>query len=308
MDNEKELALYGVSNLPKDEVAYIRLREAALRSKKYYHQPLMVCYSGGKDSDTLVQLAIESGVDFEVVHSHTTADAPETVRYVRQRFKEWENQGIKCSIEYPYYKGQRTSMWALIPQKRLPPTQIVRYCCAILKETSGANRACATGVRWAESVKRKNGRGIHEITNNDKSKRIMLMNDNDDKRLLNERCMQQRKSVTNPIIDWTDEEVITYLRDRQIEGNPLYKCGFNRVGCIGCPMAGKKRWEEFNRYPKYKDLYIKAFDKMLRLRERDGLQPTQQPWKTDYDVFLWWMEENPNQILFPGYDDWEDEQ
>lgn len=307
MDKEMELALYGESHKPKDEVAYMRLQDAAMRSEMYYKKPLMVCYSGGKDSDTLVQLAIESGIDFEVVHSHTTADAPETVRYVRQRFKEWENQGIKCSIEYPYYKGKRTSMWALIPQKRLPPTRLARYCCAVLKETAGEGRAIATGVRWAESLKRQ-GRGINEVLAKDKDKRIILMNDNDDKRLLNERCVMKRTTSCNAIIDWSDEDVITYLRDRQIEVNPLYKCGFNRVGFIGCPMAGKKRWEEFNMYPKYKDLYIRTFDKMIEARKAAGLEIRNKSWKTGYDVFLWWMEENPNQILFPGYDDWEDEQ
>ena len=301
MDNELEQALYGVSNLPKDEVAYMRLREAAIRSEKYYHKPLMVCYSGGKDSDTLVQLAIESGINFEVVHSHTTADAPETVRYVRQRFAEWGGQGIPCSIKYPYYKGQRTSMWALIPEKKMPPTRIARYCCAVLKETAGEGRAFATGVRWAESVKRRS-RGIHEWVSNDKSKRIILMNDNDDKRLLNERCVMKRASATNPIIDWSDADVRDFMIDRKIEGNPLYKCGFNRVGCIGCPMAGKGRWEEFNRYPKYKDMYIRTFDKMLKVNANKDYRN----WKNGYDVFLWWMEENPDQMIFDGYDDWED--
>lgn len=304
MDNELEQALYGVSNLSKEECAYMRLRDAAARSEKYYHKPLLVCYSGGKDSDTLVQLAIESGIDFEVVHSHTTADAPETVRYVRHRFAEWENKGINCYIEYPYYKGKRTSMWALIPQKKYPPTRVVRYCCEVLKETSGDNRACATGVRWAESAKRKNGRGIYEALANKKENRIMLLNDNDDKRLLNERCVMKHKTMCNPIIDWTDADVRDFLIDRKIEGNPLYKCGFSRVGCIGCPVAGKHRWEEFKKYPKYKDMYIRSFDKMLKVNSDKDYKS----WKDGYDVFLWWMEEDPNQMLFDGFDDWEDDE
>ena len=28
-------------------------------------------------------------------------------------------------------------------------------------------------------------------------------------------------------------------------------------------MAGRKRWREFSRYPKYKDAYIRTFAKML---------------------------------------------
>ncbi len=45
--------------------------------------------------------------------------------------------------------------------------------------------------------------------------------------------------------------------------NPLYFCGFSRVGCIGCPMAGKHRYFEFARYPQYEKLYLMAFDRML---------------------------------------------
>lgn len=302
MDEElRNQALYGTPNMSKEQAAYIRLQDAAHRSERYYEKPLLLCYSGGKDSDALVQLAFESGIDFEIVHSHTTADAPETVRYIRERFKEWEGKGINCMIEYPHYKGVRTSMWALIPQKILPPTRVIRYCCEILKETSGDGRACATGIRWAESLKRKQ-RGVNEAIAKKKEEKIILMNDNDDKRLLNERCMMHHKTICNPIIDWSDAEVRDFLTDRKVEGNPLYKCGFSRVGCIGCPMASKHRWEEFRMFPKYRDLYIKSFNKSLEINKGKKLS-----FKDGYEMFLWWMEENPDQITFEGFDDWEDE-
>ena len=48
----------------------------------------IVGYSGGKDSDCLVDLFIRSGVKFTVIHNHTTLDIPDTVRYVRKRFAE----------------------------------------------------------------------------------------------------------------------------------------------------------------------------------------------------------------------------
>lgn len=58
----------------------------------------IVGYSGGKDSDCLVDLFIRSGVKFTVIHNHTTLDIPDTVRYVRKRFAEWTAQGIPCEI------------------------------------------------------------------------------------------------------------------------------------------------------------------------------------------------------------------
>lgn len=64
---------------------------------------------------------------------------------------------------------------------------------------------------------------------------------------------------------------------------------YTRVGCIGCPMAGKHRWKEFADFPKYKDAYIRAFNRMLEEIHKSG-KPTK--WKTGYDVFLWWMEDD----------------
>lgn len=61
------------------QIAIQRLQLAAKMSERYYRRPVMVCYSGGKDSDACVELAIQARIPFEVQHSHTTADAPETV-------------------------------------------------------------------------------------------------------------------------------------------------------------------------------------------------------------------------------------
>lgn len=119
-----------------EKVAIMRLREGAEISKYYYGKPLMLCYSGGKDSEIILDLALKSGIDFEVLHSHTTADAPETVYHIRRKFKELESKGIKCTTQMPTFKGKSVSMWSLIPTKKIPPTRLVRYCCAILKETA----------------------------------------------------------------------------------------------------------------------------------------------------------------------------
>ena len=283
-----------------EQVAIDRLKAASEMSLHHYGLPLIVTDSGGKDSQVCKELALRAGIPFEIMHNHTTADAPETVRYVRQEAKRFEELGIKYTINMPMYKGQRTSMWNLIPQKLMPPTRLVRYCCAVLKETGGAGRFITTGVRWDESTARKNNRGIYERQASDRAKSIILNNDNDDKRRLFENCRLKARRVVNPIIDWLDEDVWAFLEDAKSPVNPLYGEGWCRVGCVGCPMAGKKgRAAEFIRWPKYKQLYINAFDEMLKERERrvkmDG------SWRMGdrgIDVFNWWMEYDvlPGQI------------
>lgn len=275
-------------------------------SLAYYKQPLIITTSGGKDSSVCVALAQAAGIPFEVMHNHTTADAPETIYFIRQEFKRLEGLGIKCEINYPYYKGQRTSMWQLIPQKLMPPTRIVRYCCSILKERGGSGRFITTGVRWAESTKRKNTRGIYETMPSDPKKKIILNNDNDDRRRLFESCTLKAKRVCNPIIDWKDGDIWNYIESEHIPVNPLYGCGFSRVGCVGCPMAGTAgRIKEFARWPQYKAMYIRAFDKMLEERKRRGkLDGSWRAGTTGRDIFHWWMEDGtlPGQIEFEDYE------
>lgn len=293
--------------MDKLQIAIERLREASRVSERFYKSPLIVTTSGGKDSSVCVDLAIKAGIDFEVMHNHTTADAPETVRFIKAEFRRLEEKGIKCFVNYPIYKGQLTSMWNLIPQKLMPPTRIVRYCCAILKERGGQGRYITTGVRWAESKKRKDDRGIYEAMPSDRSKKVILNNDNDDRRRLFETCSLQHKAICNPIVDWTDGDVWEYIESESIPVNPLYSCGFSRVGCIGCPMAGTKgRYREFAYWPKYRDLYIKTFERMLQERQRRGkMNGTWNMGTTGVDVFHWWMEDGivPGQIAFEDYED-----
>lgn len=130
-----------------EQLAIERLKAASEMSLANYGMPLIITDSGGKDSSVVKELARRSGIPFEIQHNHTTADAPETVRFVRQEAKRFEDMGIKYTINMPTYKGQRTSMWSLIPQKLMPPTRIVRYCCEVLKEGGGRDRFIATGVR-----------------------------------------------------------------------------------------------------------------------------------------------------------------
>lgn len=279
--------------MDKEQMALARIQEASRMSLQAYKQPLVVTTSGGKDSSVCVALAERAGIPFEVQHNHTTADAPETVYFVRAEFERLEAAGIQCTVNHPIYKGQRTSMWSLIPQKLIPPMRIRRYCCSVLKERGGAGRFIVTGVRWAESVMRKNNRGIYEA-----GREIILNNDNDDRRRLFENCRLKARRVCNPIIDWTDADVWDYINSEHLPLNPLYQCGWSRVGCIGCPMAGTKgRQKEFARYPVYQQNYIRAFDRMLKERERKGkMQGTWNMGTTGEDVFHWWMEDG----ILPG--------
>ena len=276
-----------------------RIKLASEMSLYHYEQPLVCTYSGGKDSDVMLELFRRAEVPYEVRHSLTTADAPQTVYHVRDVFRKLELQSIKCTVHKHEYIGadgkrRRTTMWNLIPEKGIPPTRLKRYCCLELKESGTKNRMIATGIRWGESRKRKE-RELYETNGRNRIKvsdEKILLSDNDDARRLFEKCQLKAEIIVNPIIDWKNRDIWEYINQEHISTNPLYQCGYNRVGCIGCPMAGKIRWREFADFPRIKNAYIHAFDRMLKVRKAAGKDDSGGKWKSGYDVFLWWMEDD----------------
>ena len=94
-------------------------------------------------------------------------------------------------------------------------------------------------------------------------------------------------NAVSPIVDWSEETVWRFISDQELPYCSLYNEGFHRLGCIGCPMASKKeKLRSFERWPKYRDQYIRTFDKMIVARKEAGL-PTE--WKTGEEVMQWWI-------------------
>lgn len=281
----------------KEQIAIDRLRAFEPETEPYY-----LCYSGGKDSDAIRILAALAGVKHDIVHNHTTVDAPETVRYVRSI--------PQIQVNYP-----SISMWKLIVKKKMPPTRIARFCCEELKERGGKGRVKVTGVRWAESKNRAESSGIAKIIGKPKTTQkfaesinadyritrqggLILNDDNDTSRRMVEQCYRTTSTLVNPIIDWTDSDVWEFLRHYGCRSNPLYQCGYKRVGCIGCPFgnyASMKR--EFARYPKYKEIYIRTFSRMISKIKADG-GTVNDVWRDGDSVFRWWIGENSLQLRF----------
>lgn len=281
------------------------LKLAARMSKQYYGKPLIISYSGGKDSSVMLDLAehcLESG-DYEVMYNHTSSDAPQTVWFIRAEFKRLSQKGVKCTDYIPRYKdGTQITMWNLIPQKKMPPTRIVRYCCQKLKETSTPNRMCATGVRKSESQGRK-GRDVFSVRGKTKKtgqyysfehaeevfRESNEINDPNWDCNLIKNMKQNKDIVVNPIYEWSDRDIWEYITKYGLKINPLYYPPYNykRVGCIGCPMATLEVVKkEFSDFPQYKQAYIKAFDRMIEERTKAGLKSN---WNNSKEVFHWWI-------------------
>lgn len=101
-------------------------------------------------------------------------------------------------------------------------------------------------------------------------------------------CYKDHTTLINPIIDWTTDEVWEFIKEYKIPYCSLYDEGFERLGCIGCPM-GHHQEEEFERWPKYKELYLTAFGKMLEENKKKGITHKAN-WDTAEDVMDWWID------------------
>ncbi|MDY4009930.1 MAG: phosphoadenosine phosphosulfate reductase family protein [Candidatus Limiplasma sp.] len=110
----------------------------------------------------------------------------------------------------------------------------------------------------------------------------------------------------NPIIDWTDSDVWEFIKAYHVPYCSLYDEGCKRLGCIGCPLGGyAAQKKEFERWPVYRKLYIRAFDDMLTARKRSGKNNRHSLWKDGEGVFRWWTGEgktnDPNQMTFDEF-------
>ena len=291
-------------NKEKITTAIERIRAFEPRNGYY------LAFSGGKDSVAVKALMDMAGVKYDAVYRVTSVDPPELVSFIRDYHPD-------VTREIPLDKdGNGVSMWTLIPQEKCPPTRIMRYCCKVLKEGGGFGRFIVTGVRWAESGNRKRSHGIVNVMSKDKNNELaqagfennnrsamILLNDNDSARRMTEHCFAKHKTMLNPIIEWTDQDVWEFIRGNKIPYCKLYDCGYHRLGCIGCPMAGKKqRKADLNKYPKYKNAYLSAFSRMLEARKANNLET---PWNSAEEVLKWWLEDESveGQLMLDGFDE-----
>ena len=255
-------------NKEKIEYSLNLIKKAEKLALKLSDKGFYVGFSGGKDSQVVLDLIKRAGVKFEVFYNVTTIDPPENVYFIRKNYPE-------VIFSFP-----KENFYKIVERKGMP-TILKRFCCAILKEINGVGRCVVTGVRAEESKKRSS---YTELTLMKRKKVENESKDIDKMSELNFQCVSGKdKFILNPILHWTEKDVWQYIKENNLPINPCYK-EMKRVGCVFCPFAKRKEILMFcKRYPKMKENLLKSIQKYLDKKEGEG------HFSDAEDFFSWWI-------------------
>jgi 3'-phosphoadenosine 5'-phosphosulfate sulfotransferase (PAPS reductase)/FAD synthetase len=187
-----------------------------------------LCYSGGKDSDVILELAKLAGIPYRAIYKKTTIDPKGTIQHCRNNSVE---------IIEPKF-----NFFELIELHGFP-TMRCRFCCDQLKEYKILDNSIQ-GIRRCESVKRMKNYREPIIC------RIYGKKSN-------------HVNVLLPILEWTDNDVVDFIKLQNIECHPLYYINgkfdvTKRLGCLCCPLKSDKGLSDFKTNPKMVKAWINA--------------------------------------------------
>lgn len=187
-----------------------------------------VSYSGGKDSQTILDLVtrVVPHDEFIVIFSDTTLENSYTYENVEQTFAEYKREYPKMSF---YISKPPKTALEFFKEFGLP-SRYHRWCTSVLKTAPFNNFIRKSidnnekilvyeGVRSEESVKRSDYERIAGGV-----KHLSIVN-------------------ARPILYWNFSEVMLYIFYRDLRLNSSYRYGLSRVGCSICPNSSE--WSEY---------------------------------------------------------------
>lgn len=222
------------------------IKKAEQMALKYNDFGFHVAFSGGKDSQVIYELCKMAGVKFKAFFYKTSVDPRELLSFIRENYPEVE-----------WIKPKMT-MYQLIYKKGMLPLRQCRFCCEYLKERNGLNAVVITGITRAESAKRKKRQEFESSCK-----------------------IGSDKNLLNPILDWTKQDVLQFLKERNIELCTLYEKQ-ERIGCVGCPMSPKTMRRDFRNMPNFKKAYVNTVQKLMTEKGKYS------EFESAEDVVNWW--------------------
>lgn len=207
-----------------------------------------VAYSGGKDSCVTLDLVKRSGVPFKAVYRFVPIDPPELRHFIYEQRRDASNN---LTIRMP-----KRSLLEIGRERGVMPLRNMRWCCEVLKEDAGDGGVVVTGVRWAESARRRRRRMV-------------------------ESCRRSGEFFVHPLIAWSSGDVWDYIHERKLPYCSLYDEGWKRLGCVLCPMVRDVERQSV-RWPGIVRVWRKINDAIWHTRHTRHFTHPDQQWE-------WWL-------------------
>lgn len=215
IDRNKE-ALFILENDAIDFIEHI--------CTKYAEYPFSVSFSGGKDSQAVLDLVtrVIHSDDITIIFSDTTLEHQYTYDTVKETIDQYKEK-------YPNLKFETAT--PIKPANEFfkemgLPSRFHRWCTPILK-TAPYNKLIKNIIDVDSKIIVFEGVRTEESPRRSKYKQIA------------DGVKHQSVINTRPILYWNFSEVILYNLYRNLPVNPLYRYGLLRVGCELCPFSSE---------------------------------------------------------------------
>lgn len=221
----------------------------------------IVAFSGGKDSQAVLLWAKASKLEnLSAVFCDTGHEAPQTYEHIEYCCKALD-------VPLDVVRGPHDFKGLVEKKKRFPSIK-ARFCTEYLKIMPMVDFilnikedvVIYQGIRWEESASRK------------------AMNEKDEyfapyingvkyakyrKKAVLAHVEKYVVDVCRPVISWTANEVMRYIKDSGMVPNPLYMAGMKRVGCFPCVLCNQGDIKQMiDRFPE-RIQYIREMEKEM---------------------------------------------
>jgi len=219
--------------------AYVQEAVDFLKSELQGKGPILLRFSGGKDSIVSERLLSLSGLPYHTSHSFTGIDAPEVIQFIRKEYP-------RCVFVRP-----RQTFWHLITTKN-PPANFSRWCCTELKKKPAGK---------IDMPLRVLGQRAEESTRRGKYPRI--------------NTFKKTGQIHHyPILGWKEWQVWEFIEEQGLKYPELYDCGFDRLGCVICPYHSSPTHDGHalyrDRWPKHFEMFEKQCTIWFHKRKAQG--------------------------------------
>jgi len=205
-----------------------------------------VLFSGGKDSLATLLWVMENvdhdrwNVVYVVVPENTH---PLCTKYVANVCRELEiSEKLLCAMRTDIEFFDRLRTWG-VPLFRKNRWCLWQFKMKVWKRCARPVQVC--GHKRVDSPRRRNF-GYIEI------------------------FRYERAIVVNPLLDWTDEMVIDFIKDHGIELNPCYRMYGHSGNCMFCPYHTKDKIVRTLADPVWREKIISALLECKNIRSRIG--------------------------------------